>query len=222
MKNTIIYTLSDPITKQVRYVGKTKCSITKRFNHHIDKSRNKPTTHRDNWIKSLLLKGLFPVIEIIDDDVIDYESYWINQFVYWGFNLTNMTSGGEGRSSYKMPDSTKLKISLANKGRKNTKESNERISKAKIGIKWGSDLKRKENHKKALMGRKISQETKDKIGISNGKKVNCYKDGFFINVFNSQSECGRFLNIPKNKISEVITGNIKKYKNYTFTNYEDK
>lgn len=216
MKNIIIYTLSDPTTKQVRYVGKTKCSIVKRFNHHIDKSKNKPTTHRDNWIKSLLLKGLLPIIEIIEEDAIDYESYWINQFFCWGFNLTNMTSGGEGRSSYKMPDSTKLKISLANKGNKHTEESKNKMSKSKTGVKWRFDLKRKENHRNALLGRKVSQETKNKIGLSNGMKIKCYKDGLFLSDFNTQAECARFLNIPKNKISEIITGNIKKYKNYTF------
>ena len=217
MKSTIIYTLSDPLTNQVRYVGKTKCTIQKRFNHHIDKSRNKPTTHRDNWIKSLLSKGLLPIIEIVEDDIIDYESFWINQFICWGFNLTNMTSGGEGRSSYKMPDSTKLKISLANKGNKHTEESKNKMSKSKTGVKWGFDLKRKENHRKALIGRKVSQETKNKIALSNGMKIKCYKDGLFLSDFNTQSECSRFLNKPKNKISEIITGNIKTYKNKTFT-----
>jgi hypothetical protein len=128
-----------------------------------------------------------------------------------------MTSGGEGRSSYKMPDSTKLKISLANKGNKHTEESKNKMSKSKTGVKWGFDLKRKENHRKALIGRKVSQETKNKIALSNGMKIKCYKDGLFLSDFNTQSECSRFLNIPKNKISEIITGNIKRYKNYTFT-----
>lgn len=217
MKNTIIYTLSDPLNYQIRYVGKTKCTIQKRLNHHINKSKNNPTTHRDNWIKSLLTKGFLPIIEVVDEDIVDYESFWINQFVSWGFNLTNMTSGGEGRSSYKMPDFTKLKISLANKGKKHSKDSRLKISNGKIGKKWGSDLKRKENHRKSLLGRKISQETKNKIGLSNGMKIKCYKDGLFLSDFNTQTECARFLNIPKNKISDIITGSMKKYKNYTFT-----
>jgi len=222
MKNIIIYTLSDPITKEVRYIGKTKCSIIKRLNHHINKSKNNPTTHRDRWVKSLLTKNMFPTIEIIDEDIIDYESFWISQFILWGFNLTNMTSGGEGRSDYKMSNSTKLKIGLANKGNKHTDESKNRMSQSKKGIKWGDDLKRKEKHRKSLLGRKVSQETKNKIGLSNGMKIKCYKNGLFLGNFNTQAECGRFLNIPQNKISLVITGGIKKYKNYTFTNYEDK
>ena len=217
MKTIKIYTLSDPITGQVRYVGKTKCSIIKRLNHHINKSRNNPTTHRDNWIKSLLLIDLSPIIEVVDEDIFDYESFWINQFILWGFNLTNMTSGGEGRSDYKMSDSTKLKISLANKGNRHTDDAKNKMSKSKKGIKWGCDLKRKENHRNSLIGRKISQETKNKIGLSNGMKIKCYKDGLFLSDFNTQAECARFLNIPQNKISEIITGNIKKYKNYTFT-----
>ena len=214
MKNTIIYTLSDPITKQVRYVGKTKCSIIKRYSHHINKAKNNPTTYRDNWIKSLLSKGLYPIIESIDEDVVDFEFFWISQFNSWGFNLTNMTSGGEGRSSYKMKLSTKIKISNSNKGKNHNEESKKKMSDSKIGVKW--DLKRKQKHSECLIGKKVSQETKNKIGLSNGMKINCYKDGEFFNQFNTQSECGRYLKIPINKISEVITGKRKKYKNYTF------
>lgn len=96
MKKTFIYTLSDPITEEVRYVGKAN-NIKNRYNGHlIDKS----FTYKANWIKSLLNKGLKPEIEIIDEVLESEWKYWevfyINLYKSWGFNLTNSTEGGDG------------------------------------------------------------------------------------------------------------------------------
>ena len=60
MLNVFIYTLSDPITNDVRYIGKTN-DVKFRFNDHIKKSKNNKT-HKDKWISSLLNKGLKPLI----------------------------------------------------------------------------------------------------------------------------------------------------------------
>jgi DNA-binding CsgD family transcriptional regulator len=98
MKNVIIYTLSDPFTKNVRYIGKTNC-IKKRLNSHICKSNLLKNTHKNNWIKNLLSVNSKPIIEIIDEVSINewefWEKYWIAQFKAWGFKLTNLTDGGD-------------------------------------------------------------------------------------------------------------------------------
>lgn len=123
-RNIIIYTLSDPTTNNVRYVGKTSSSINLRYNNHIYKSRLKKT-HKDCWIQSLLTNNIKPVLEIIDECSIEnwilFERYWICQFKVWGFNLTNHAIGGEGSSGYlfgPMKEETKIKLSNKMKGKK--------------------------------------------------------------------------------------------------------
>ena len=49
--NVYIYTLSHPITKEVRYVGKTK-NPKQRLRAHTNPARYRPT-HKFNWIKKL-------------------------------------------------------------------------------------------------------------------------------------------------------------------------
>lgn len=100
---TFIYTLSDPRTNEVRYVGKTN-NLNYRLKKHIKESKNKQT-HKEKWIDSLIFKGLLPIIEILDvvneNEWCFYETYWISQFKTWGFELTNGTSGGEGSDGFK-------------------------------------------------------------------------------------------------------------------------
>lgn len=91
-----IYTLSHPITNEIRYIGKTKYTLEERLAKHlITYERN----HRANWIRSLIKEGLKPVIELLEEveesQWINCEKYWISQFKVWGFRLLNLTEGGE-------------------------------------------------------------------------------------------------------------------------------
>lgn len=123
-----IYTLSNPITKEVRYIGKTKRKLRFRMYQHLSNYKlMNEKSYKNSWILSLKKKSLKPDIEILD--IVDestwafWESYWISQFKAWGFNLTNMTEGGEGGSSkgplgYKHTKEAKRRISIANRGTK--------------------------------------------------------------------------------------------------------
>lgn len=103
MKN-YIYILTDPISNDVRYVGKS-INPDVRVRKHISEAKTgKTNNHRINWIKSLLNQNLRPNMEIIDetnDDWVLLEEYWISQFITWGFNLVNGTEGGENPPSWK-------------------------------------------------------------------------------------------------------------------------
>ena len=96
MQIIFIYTLADPITEEVRYIGKTNNLKVRLQNHLCDRGK----THKVNWIKSLKRKELLPIIEILDqcnkNDANFLEQYWISQFKTWGFNLVNGTDGGDG------------------------------------------------------------------------------------------------------------------------------
>lgn len=98
MNNVTIYTLSDPITGEVRYVGKTIQKLKYRLATHICRNRNNKN-HTEAWVKSLLKKDLKPVIEelcIVDESMWeDEEKFYISYFRYIGFRLTNHSEGGD-------------------------------------------------------------------------------------------------------------------------------
>lgn len=94
---TYIYILQDPITQEVRYVGKSNNPKRRYTSHLCDKPKVKYYSYY--WIQSLLEKGLKPIMTVIDETESDWqqlEKYWIEQFKVWGFKLTNITEGGEG------------------------------------------------------------------------------------------------------------------------------
>ena len=103
MKN-YIYILTDPISNDVRYVGKSINPEVRARKHISEAKTGKTNNHRINWIKSLLNQNLRPNMEIIDetdDEWVLLEEYWISQFITWGFNLVNGTKGGENPPSWK-------------------------------------------------------------------------------------------------------------------------
>ena len=54
METTYIYTLTDPETFQIRYVGKAN-NISQRYKAHLNRAR-KHQIHKKNWIASLRKK----------------------------------------------------------------------------------------------------------------------------------------------------------------------
>ena len=114
MKNTYIYTLIDPITNEIRYVGKA-IKPKNRLVEHIRESKKKShnPSHKKNWIKGLLSKNKTPKIEILDEVPSNewefWETYWISQLKCWGFKLTNISPGGYN-NNYKRNNKTKQKM----------------------------------------------------------------------------------------------------------------
>lgn len=112
MEKTFIYTLSDPITKEVRYVGKSDNPKKRLYEHICSCKRIK--NHKNNWINSLLKKDQKPILEIIDEVPLEYwqiyESQWISKLKELGFNLTNDTRGGNGLTKHSSIDIENMKI----------------------------------------------------------------------------------------------------------------
>lgn len=118
-----IYTLSHPITNEVRYVGKT-INLKRRYKQHL---YDKRTTHKCNWVKSLKNEGLKPVLTVIEvcyDNWQEREIYWISQFN----NLTNFLDGGGTNYVKQTSNETKEKIRQANLGKRLTDEHKFKIS----------------------------------------------------------------------------------------------
>ena len=89
---TYIYTLNDPDTGDVRYVGQTDYP-SYRLAQHMNPSARDKKTAKSKWVLSLVLVGKRPVMHIIDSVREKYknaaEEYWINYFAHSGSNITN-------------------------------------------------------------------------------------------------------------------------------------
>lgn len=94
MENIKIYKLIDPISKEVRYVGKTKGKLSKRLSEHLSRAKNNTYLHVYCWIRLVLKNNLIPTIELIEDCIDtnweEREKYWISYYP----NLTNISNGG--------------------------------------------------------------------------------------------------------------------------------
>lgn len=162
--NNLIYTLSDPFTHEVRYVGYSTQGL-KRPKAHLVPSNWKHNSYKSNWIKSVVSLGKLPYISVISQwEVISFEElenaekYWISYFRDNGSPLTNLTDGGGGMFGYKRSSETLLKLSIASRGNKNN-----------LGRK--RSLETKEKIALSLTGRKQSPETIKKAADSRrGKK----------------------------------------------------
>lgn len=95
-----IYLLRDPITNEIRYIGKTK-DLKQRLINHINNAKLKKfNRHIYNWILTLLNQNLKPLIELVEECNLDNwserEKYWIKYYKELGNNLCNHSIGGEG------------------------------------------------------------------------------------------------------------------------------
>ena len=190
MEYTHIYSLSDPNTGEIRYVGKTYNQLRKRLYSHLNECKSGNKSHKINWIKSLLSNNEIPVISIIDTVPTNqwqfWEQYWIEQFKQWGFNLTNIAKGGYD-NSYKRSDKTKEKMRSSKLGTKLSVEHKKNISDS-------VKLKAKEN---ALYNR----------GKGNSKSIIekelLYQKYIIENL--SLNKCASFFGFSKKKIFLHIT-----------------
>lgn len=126
-----IYSLVDPRTNRVRYIGATNNLKTRISNHLYGIDRG----HCKNWIKSLTVLGLRPiaiVLDVVEDHQReDAERAWILGFRQSGASLTNLTDGGEGSPGHRHTVETKEKISLSQKGRVRSPATKLRISRSR-------------------------------------------------------------------------------------------
>lgn len=160
-----IYVLKHPDTLEVRYVGKTVRSLSRRLGNHIANAKgNKHNKHLSNWIINILNKNKRPIIELLEE--CDYsvwqerEQYWISQFP----NLINLTKGGDGCLGFIQDESTKEKLRIAMTGRKHTEEFKQNMSLRLKGKPLSEE--HKANIGKANSGRKATEATKQKLSES--------------------------------------------------------
>lgn len=144
-----IYTLSEPDTGKVRYVGKT-INLRKRFYGHINpKCRLKPN-RKNNWVSSVVAAGKLPKLTVIKvvtaREWEESERATIKHFRQLS-DLTNGTDGGEGGSVAQLKGvrrsaEIKAKISQSKLGHSVAETTRAKISKTLTGYKHNESARR--------------------------------------------------------------------------------
>lgn len=98
----VIYGLVDPLTNEVRYIGRTKQKLSIRLNQHLSLYPSNHGSYKKHWIQKLKREGLKPkIITLKKLECTWEESYLIEQsliqeYIFKGFKLTNLEDKGSG------------------------------------------------------------------------------------------------------------------------------
>ncbi len=162
---------------QYFYIGKT-CNIKRRNREHLFEVKEGNTLPKYNKLRKLIIEGndfnnLVVVVEdnLSCDQVDDREIYYIRKLREEGYNLKNLTNGGDG-GIMSIPGVGE-KIRQANLGSKRSKETKKKMSEARIGIKFTDE--HKNNLSIARKKRKTTQATRNKCSKTSKGKINIKK-----------------------------------------------
>lgn len=177
MDTTFIYGLNDPETGECRYVGKADNPHDRLFGStgHL-KSCHKKNHHCANWIKSLVARGLRPLLEILQEvpktEWELWERVWIKASREIGMDLTNITAGGEGGSQpgeenpmygRKHSPETLEKMRAIKLGKKHSPKTINKMCESRAGEKnWAFGKKFSPEHRAALRAAHIGLNVGEK------------------------------------------------------------
>jgi hypothetical protein len=131
----LVYALVDPLTREVRYVGRSSTGLGRPRRHWRTKKELRRRDACHAWVRGLLLRGLCPLIDVLDefDPVHDVsarldlaEAFWIRFFRETGAELTNEWVDGDSgdgrpprlyRRGWRHSLKTRRKIAAAHRGR---------------------------------------------------------------------------------------------------------
>jgi group I intron endonuclease len=192
MEHTKIYLVTNCYNNPNKvYIGETK--------------NNRKKDHKRKFGSQIEYTEIDEINSLNRKDWKPLETYWINQFRAWGFEVLNKNEGGGGPTTHSKK--TKEKMSKTRKGKpsplKNTKRPE--ISKKLKGRKSYMNSETALKISQSLKGKPLSEEHKQKIKQTRGflkNRKNTWQitpvvqydlQGNFIKEWESQTEATKFL-----------------------------
>lgn len=173
-RKVTVYTLSSSRDDEVRYVGQTVQPLKNRLNGHKHSAKRYHRTAVQRWIVRELGESFEISILPINADSVwnETEIDYITLYRAYGFDLLNLTEGGEGIVGFPANKGIKRPY-LSERNRQNTGKPGHPMSaenKAKlIASVTGTKrpyLAERNRESKVWLGRKHSEESKAKIGAA--------------------------------------------------------
>lgn len=161
-----IYSLNDPTSGAVRYIGQTSLPELRRWQHIKAAKKRKPP--RDAWICGLLEKGESPTIEFLDEVPASQRDHWEGEYIRLfralGMDLTNVISARRGPTAH--TEETRKRISERMKNRVTSPETREKRRRYMTGRKLSPE--HCESLKRAWVKRSryVSPESRKKMSLA--------------------------------------------------------
>lgn len=225
--NISIYTLSDPQTNEIRYVGQTERRPQLRLTEHMSPSRIYKD-YNSNWLRYLKNKNIRPVMDILEsfpDQTLadDSEIFHIEYFRSIGCRLTNQTGGGRGTIknvvvTQKMRDTSRA----LHLGKKRSPETCKRISEARRGCKLSKPRSQEYREKMSRIhsGKINSLESRIKMSRGHGgRPIVCVETG---EVFETVTIAADTKKVWRQDISKILKGKRRFSKGFSFKYLEAK
>lgn len=206
-----IYVITNNINGK-QYVGQTRVGVRKRWLAHCW-----PSSCRNQIICKAISKygkENFTIKEVqqckSQEDLDEAELEWRNKLKAWSPNGYNLKAGN-GRGSVSVE--TRIKIGLANKGKKRSEETRKKLSESHRGIKLSQAAKDKLSE--FNKGKKLSEEHKKSIAAAVAKDyVLVDPNGDIITINNMKAFCEEN-GYSKSKMSELVNGKRLIYRGWT-------
>ncbi|MFC3833079.1 MULTISPECIES: GIY-YIG nuclease family protein [Deinococcus] len=199
---TYIYSLSDPRTQEIRYIGKTDHS-KRRLSQHISDTKDGP--YKTNWIASLKKDALSPIMTIleeVEEGWQERERFWIAALAPHS-RLVNLTAGGEG-GSYTPSAETLQKRS---EGLKAAYQRNPQLREAKQRQMQGNQYS-----KGVPSSEKQKQWNRENKPAAKSWAVET-PSGEILTVFSLRQFCLEH-GLSQGSLSQTLSGKRKQHKNY--------
>lgn len=212
-----IYKFIDPLTNDVRYIGKTG-NLKNRFSAHLSKAKT-AKTRLARWILSLAKQNLNPIMEIVEvcteDNWEKQEMFWINY--YNNPKLCNVHKGGKLNFDNYIARKPGKKYDISK-----TKKYRVRCSYMNTVYQVG-EYKTEQEAIKAYdnfytdPGTWILNHPRVPNNQNHNKKVYVYSKTLeYLTSFESVSQCAKHYNIDPSSIGHCCRGRLKTFKGKIF------
>ena len=161
---TFIYSLHDPETGHLRYIGKSNSPKRRLAEHFKEARRGRVKGYKNNWLRQLASRGRRPLMLIVDKVMepswAEAEKHYIKRARELGFDLVNGTDGGDGAKLTEEAENRRKQAVAFFWASPESEEVRERLRLALLGNKRGLGKRQSpESNKKrslALLGNKNS------------------------------------------------------------------